>query len=639
MSTRHVPTLLLPSRRYRYQTLPSRGDHIRRLILEPGEDDEPLVGRLETIELRDAADLYPFRAISYAWGSGNKDQIITVNGSRLEITTSLRDSLLQARDAQRAVALWADGICINQDDDEEKSRQVALMGRIYETSQCTLICLGLGLATEDRQHASDVVGLIAEVETFMREIFEDPKFSWDCDSFPHPPPDHALLRDYRWDSWGRLVRQPWFDRGWVVQEAALGPDALVLWAGEEVRLVSVLRVCYWNLKRAQPVIPNPAFWPIPWIHLDLYQIQHPEEARTFWPQGDQHYIEPRPALENLHDARDLLLSDPKDRIYAFMALRTLDKAMPAVRPKYGKDVSHLDVYRDFAIKYLEQTSDLGILCFVEHEEQENSPSFIAAPDARVSAVPSWVPRWDCGSTFSLFVDNTDRKITFIEGKPNNPRESPVSIVDGLPVLRVRAIAFGSVVYVSEPIESHDDAPERAVTQVFSSWRNLVRQSNKFIEPHCGISGLAFLTVLTFRRFIGDWQDFSQSRLDLARRLESDQPLHPIDAHSQDLTAQRVSLLACEWSANRRFILIDRGYYGTAPDITRDGDLCTIIHGTRTPFILRRVPGKQDQYNVIGPVFVASKVLDEDGCPYRLATYDFCDDWKYWNLQSEEIVLV
>ncbi|KAG6353547.1 hypothetical protein INS49_005509 [Diaporthe citri] len=622
---------------YRYQALPSREDYIRRLVLEPGEDDAPLVGRLETIQLRSAAELNPFRAISYAWGSGNKDQIITVNGNRLEITTSLRDSLLQARDAHSTVALWADGICINQDNDEEKNGQVALMGRIYETSRCTLICLGPGLGTEDRQHASDV-GLIAEVETLIREVFEDPKFSWDWNSFPYPPADHALVSDYRWDSWERLVRQPWFHRGWVVQEAALGPDALTLWAGEEIRLVSVLRVAYWITWRAKTLMATLNILTISAIHLDKYQIQHPEEARTFRPSSQQHRIEGETRSRDLTLRSRNVLERPERpdlRVYGF---EDFDKAMPAVRPNYGKDVSHLDVYRDFAIKYLEQTSDLDILCFLDHEEKDNSPSFVAVADARVPSFPSWVPRWDSGPLISEIIDRAARKITCIEGEPNNSRGSPISIIEGLPVLRVRAIAFGSVIYVSEPIEEHDDAPEKAVAQVFSLWRNLVRQPKKHPGPNCGISGLAFLTVLLFGRFVGDWQDF-QSLLDLARRLQSDQPSHTADAYSQDLAAQRISLLVAEQSRNRRVVLIDRGYYATASNITREGDLCTIIHGTRTPFILRRVPGKQDQYNVVGPAFVLSKEIDDNGIPYRLAEEDFCDDWKDWDLQSEEIILV
>lgn len=625
---------------YRYQALPSGEDHIRRLILEPGEGTAPLLGRLETIELRRAADLFPFTAISYAWGSGNKDQIITVNGKRFEITTGLRDSLWQARDAHRAVALWADGICINQDDEEEKSRQVALMGPIYETSRCTLISLGLGRSKEDWQHASDVAGLIAEVETLMREVFQDPKFSWDWDSFPYPPADHTLLRDYRWDSWQELVQQPWFGRGWVVQEAALGPDALIVWAGEEVRLVSVLRVCSWISWRAQSLMPRLNIWVIPIVHLDLYHIQHLKEALTFCPQRQQNRIKAKPALTILHYARQLLLSDPKDRIYAFMALRTLDNAMPAVQPNYGKDVSHLDVYRDFAIKYLEQTWDLDILCFVEHGEDETSSSLVAVTDARVPSIPSWVPRWDCGPVINPLVGRATRKITCMESEHDISRGSPISIIEGHPALRVRAITLGSVIHISETIKDYYDAPERAVAQVFSLWRSLVRQSKKCPGPHCGISGLVFLTLLSFGRSVTDWKDFSQSLLDLARRLQSDQSFHPADVHTQDPAAQRISQWGSLHSRNKRVILIDRGFYAKAPNITREGDLCTIIHGTRTPFILRRVPGKQDQYRVVGLAFVLSKQINEEtGIPYGLAEKDFCDDWKDWDLQSEEIALV
>lgn len=64
---------LLPSKSYEYEKLSSRDDYIRRLILEPGESDAPLVGRIEQIKLTGADDLYPFRAISYVWGQNNKD--------------------------------------------------------------------------------------------------------------------------------------------------------------------------------------------------------------------------------------------------------------------------------------------------------------------------------------------------------------------------------------------------------------------------------------------------------------------------------------------------------------------------------------------------------------------------------------
>ena len=38
--------------------------------------------------------------------------------------------------------IWADAICINQEDDAEKSLEVAQMGKVYENARRVLIWLG-----------------------------------------------------------------------------------------------------------------------------------------------------------------------------------------------------------------------------------------------------------------------------------------------------------------------------------------------------------------------------------------------------------------------------------------------------------------------------------------------------------------
>ncbi|KAL1862573.1 hypothetical protein Daus18300_008533 [Diaporthe australafricana] len=597
---------------YQYQELSSRDNHIRCLILEPGEDDAPLVGRLEEIELTGANDLNPFRAISYVWGEDNKTQSITLDGKLLEITTSLRDSLWQARDAHRAAALWADGICINQDDEKEKSRQVALMGRIYETSKCTLICLGLN--ADDRQHASDVVELVADVEAFMHEVFEEPEFYDEWDVFPYPFEDDALFSELSWYSWSLLVQHPWFRRG-------------------------LLRIERFLRRRIRILKPMLTSMGISNLHDAPYNDLHSKEARTFIPYHLRHRLEPMPALEILNRAKRLELGDPKDRIYAFMALRTLDKAMPAVQPDYGKDVSHLDVYQDFAIKYLEKTSDLDILRFVEHEEGESSPSSVAIAGARVRSIASWVPHWDCGSFNSTWSDASDRKLT--EGEDDNSKEYSISTVEGSPILRVRAIVFDLVKYVSETIEYHAAVDGReAVTQVVRLWRNLAPQLEKYPGPHRGNRGLAFLVALNMDNGQGDLEEHYRSQCDFARLLESDQPSCPAHAYLQDPAARQVSKFANYMSSNRRFVLLGRGYNGIAPNMAREGDLCAMIFGTRTPFILRMVPGEQAQYRVIGSAYVQSKECHLDSeSPCFLSEHEDCDDWKDWGLQTEDITLV
>lgn len=69
------------------------------------------------------------------------------------------------------------------------------------------------------------------------------------------------------------------------------------------------------------------------------------------------------------------------------------------KPDYRKGISHLDIFRDFALRYLQKTWDLDLLSYVEHGDNdldfgdhadglESSSSFLS--------FPSWIPRWDRG---------------------------------------------------------------------------------------------------------------------------------------------------------------------------------------------------------------------------------------------------
>lgn len=626
---------------YQYKELSKGDDYIRRLILEPGKGEAPIVTRLEQIQLSRAHDLYPFKTISYVWGSSNKDQVISVDGKPLNITTSLRNCLWQTRDPYEPVALWADAICINQNDEKEKGRQVALMGQIYAKSQQTLICLGLD--AEDRQSASDLAGIVGEVEVMMDEVFEDPNFSWDWDSFPYPFDDDPIIFDKRWHSFGELAAQPWFERGWVVQEAALSPDVIMLWAGEEIRFRSLVRADMFLIQRVYPLNPEFSVMAISDLFSNIHNNQHPKEARTFWPEEAHDQFDPMTSVEILDYARQLSLTDSRDRIYAFMALKTSDETMATIQPNYGKDVSHLDIYQDFAIKYLEMTSDLDILRYVMHKEEENSPRSSAVASARIHPLPSWVPRWDCGGLGSYnitFVTHRDRKIACIDGEDVNSSDFSIPVVEGRPVLRVRAIILDSIKYVSETLENYHNVGSArgsgAVTQVVSLWKNLAPHLDKYPGPHRRDSSLAFLVALNLGHYIGDWDDYYKNLHEFARRLQSDQP----SAYVQDLAMQKIALSFCDTSSHRRFILLGRGYFGTAPELTREGDVCAIISGTRVPFVLRKVAGKQDQYSVVGPVFILSKRTHiSNGTPLRLAEDKLCDDWKDWGLNTEDITLV
>lgn len=219
-----------------------------------------------------------------------------------------------------------------------------------------------------------------------------------------------------------LATQPWFRRGWVIQESTLGSNFYVLWAGVKMEWISVLRALYWIDCRANYLILtwHPGMLVV--IYNRIFELQRPNEAKTLSPSrsGMQRPdFWPLSTLSILGYARQLGLSDPKDRIYAFMALPTMDGAMStcALKPDYREQTSHLDLYREFTVKYLEKTSDLDLLFYVDHRDDggeddnaNNDDDDFLKPFGETQ-LSTWVPRWDRGrNPRNTFFSHTVRKI-------------------------------------------------------------------------------------------------------------------------------------------------------------------------------------------------------------------------------------
>ncbi|KAK7717638.1 hypothetical protein SLS64_003133 [Diaporthe eres] len=349
---------------------------------------------MKTVLLSDPSTKY--EAISYVWGTDVMDHLISVDGRKLLITKNLDAALRQVRRPDQARALWADSICINQKDNDEKGYQVALMGQIYETSRCTMVCLGVGQRLAEAEHARNVAILVDKVK------------------------------------------------------------------------------------------------------------------------------------------------EPKDRIYALIHLLT--SGGTTLQPDYAATTSHLDVYRDFAIKYTEDKADLDLLNCVEHNQNTFNQE----------TIPSWVPRWDVGGYPEPMLNPMDIIITG-DTPLDYPAVQCVTVTDGGSALRVRAVVFDTVKYVSETIK-------RA-------------------------------------------------------------------------------------SGNRRLILLGRGHYAIAPELTREDDICVVIFGARRPFILRKVAvaGVDEfHYKLIGAAYVQSKhVHVKNEIPLALGEESAGDetyDWREYDLPTEDMMI-
>ena len=110
-----------------YTPLDSAGKEIRLLKIASALEYEPLNCSLEPVSLNDAC----YTALSYCWGDANDRVDIAVNGQNISITRNLESALRHMRNVDQDTVVWADAICINQQDDAEKNVQVGAMGDIY----------------------------------------------------------------------------------------------------------------------------------------------------------------------------------------------------------------------------------------------------------------------------------------------------------------------------------------------------------------------------------------------------------------------------------------------------------------------------------------------------------------------------
>ena len=116
-------------------------DSIRLLKLEPPWSQDPQALHAALVQCR-LSDKPEFEAISYAWGEPVFPEMLHFPTGSLKITSSLAAALQQFRRRDRSRWLWADAVCINQNDLQEKSAQVARMGTIFNSAQWVLAWLG-----------------------------------------------------------------------------------------------------------------------------------------------------------------------------------------------------------------------------------------------------------------------------------------------------------------------------------------------------------------------------------------------------------------------------------------------------------------------------------------------------------------
>jgi hypothetical protein len=187
-----------------------RPDSLRVLKVTP--DLDKATGHI-CIELQETSRDTSYRCLSYMWGDQTERLAILVNGCKMSIGKSLFEFLEVARLKFANEPLWIDAVCINQEDNEEKSVQVQKMGRTYAGAQEVLIWLGRNPSIVEYFEWINRPRTI--LEQFLKYIH--------LDATPKTLRKPII----------EFVSHPYWRRAWIIQEVVLARSRRLLCCGSE----------------------------------------------------------------------------------------------------------------------------------------------------------------------------------------------------------------------------------------------------------------------------------------------------------------------------------------------------------------------------------------------------------------------
>src|SRR4051794_14382121 len=115
-------------------------ENFRLVTIVPGTEADPL--RYSISQSNRVSSEY--EALSYTWGDERKKSAVYCDDSQSPnyITANCAQALRRLRRAAKERVIWIDSLCINQNDLEERTRQVQLMPLIYSSASQVLIYVG-----------------------------------------------------------------------------------------------------------------------------------------------------------------------------------------------------------------------------------------------------------------------------------------------------------------------------------------------------------------------------------------------------------------------------------------------------------------------------------------------------------------
>ncbi|VUC31274.1 unnamed protein product [Clonostachys rosea] len=455
-----------------YDSLDSLGgaaNAIRLLTILPSSVDSPIECRLDSHQISvdeipracGGVDIYElsraigrlprYEALSYVWGSIHEETEISVNGQPHRVTKRLEAALRDLRNQDSERTMWIDALCIDQENAPEKSVQVLLMKRIYESASQVIAWLGPSSPVGDM--AVEVVKQVGGSDDLLTEGIDDgvnpirmvPKVLDDAPSLS----SIVFENGDRWAALRWVFENPWWKRAWIIQEGTYADD-LRFQVGRDTFGVDSLA----------NIISSRDYRMINYGELNMQALCKPlttvMHERSLLRNDDFHAgFRQTVSLMSLLSRFDYSeSSDPRDKIYALLNLCDLDQL--DITPDYSKSVQQ--VYQDTAAAIIRKEKSLDILNDVRRSMKASSIS---------ASLPSWVPDFSVPAAIPPIVLLSSRSSGSFSAAGDTQVDYTV-VTEGRPAtLQVSGYEFDLITetFACPPEESFQD----------DSWASIVRE--------------------------------------------------------------------------------------------------------------------------------------------------------------------
>lgn len=637
---------------------------IRLLTIKPGNAADPLELYLRTFSLNTSP---VYEAISYCWGDASLTNIVLCDEHEVSITTSLFEALGELRQVAESRTIWADALCIDQTNVDDKTQQVQLFHRIYSQATRTVIWLGPD-ELDPGWSLRDAGKLIQEGLAFARSFTVHPDSQASGNAVAQRLEDSPpSLLDYDWRFLKAIFRRPWFGRKWIVQEVALAKEVVVA-IGGGVRFpwrdLATLADILLALDASTALVRNLE-------HSDCETS--PDSPGTTW-GGGMYNANMIMTIQNNRANSTLLdtvvatmgfqCTNPHDCIYGISSL-----------PGQGPMIS-----ADYTISVRETFKRFAEICLVEGQSLKVlglAPDKLMFPvqrdNERLPGLPSWVPDLRLiGQMPSLVSYGTDTSgeqrfyaggrdvlpILSVSGNILHCRgiiiDSVGSLVEKSLVERIGNFTSEVRASVMESIPIRENFPRMRETTLgewlracclcalhgatsSSLWPDSARIPTKADEVHRELDEKPLIqprpsTELLYalsRTMVCDWvtkgnePTLEAEQLKLVRDLltyvfESCQGYS--NELPQSLTGEdsAFNTSMAKWSTVRRFCFTDNGRLGQLAPGSGPGDRICVLGGGEVPFVIRPTNGDaKGMYQLVGECYLDGMM---DGEAWKLGDH-------------------